>query len=239
MEPVKFEKHIKDQLQKREIKPSAESWQKLQGRLEQKEAPSKKPFLWMGIAAAFAGIFFLLGTFFSNPFIENGPAVVEQTSEVPVTPETENLEPVPAAEEEILVASEEIRKQEIEQPTKISEDVRRKDIASAVVAEETPIAETASEEPAKFDLASVKERLSEESPEALANVSDAEIEALLLLAEAELEEEPAQYVSQTINPDDLLNEVEYELEQSFRDKVFEVIKDGLSKAKTAVANRDF
>ena len=162
---------------------------------------------------------------------------MEQTSEVPVTSEKENSEPLPAAEEEILIASEEIQKQEIIQPEKISDGVRES-IASAAVTETTS-SELASEEPEKFDLASVKERLSEESPEALANVTDAEIEALLLLAEAELEEEPGQYASQTINPDDLLNEVEYELEQSFRDKVFEVIKDGFSKAKTAVANRDF
>jgi hypothetical protein len=63
---------------------------------------------------------------------------------------------------------------------------------------------------------------------------DLEVEALLLLATAELKADSIY----TVNSGDLLHQVEYELDQSFREKVFEVVKDGLKKAKTAVATRD-
>lgn len=241
MEPVKFEKHIKEQLQRREIKPSADSWEKLQEKLEQKQPASKRPVLWLGLAAAFAGIFFLLGTFFSNPFIENQPAVVEQSSEVPVNPKNESFEPVPAPAAETFIASEEVEEPEVFQSRKISENKGNKGNREnhvSVIAEQRqqPVPEL--EEEGKLNLALVKESLLQQYPEVLAKVSDTEIEALLLLAEAEMEPEPT-FASQNFSADALLNEVEYELEQSFRDKVFEVIMSGFSKAKTAVANRNF
>ncbi len=37
----------------------------------------------------------------------------------------------------------------------------------------------------------------------------------------------------------LLNMVEYEIETSFRDKVFEALGDSFEKVKTAVANREY
>lgn len=239
MEPEKFEKSIKEQLQRREIKPSAGSWEKLEGRLEQKEERSKRPFLWLGLAAAFAAIFVLMGTFFSNPFTQNEPAVVEETSEMPVKLQQESPEFKPDPTKEVMIASEETETPEILQPEESARVLNEKNKALAVVTEPGMETKPASEEIQKPDLASVKKKLSEEHPEMLAKISDSEIEALLLLAEADMDEASAGYATKTVSPDDLLNEVEYELEQSFRDKIFQTITEGFSKAKTAVANRNF
>ena len=57
MEPNKFEKHIKKQLQEREIKPSPNAWDRLSEKLDADVPPSKKRgYLWYGIAASFIGL---------------------------------------------------------------------------------------------------------------------------------------------------------------------------------------
>jgi hypothetical protein len=48
----------------------------------------------------------------------------------------------------------------------------------------------------------------------------------------------AKSVSVDIDANSLLLDVELELEQSIREKVFDVLKEGYFKAKTAVVNRN-
>ena len=72
-------------------------------------------------------------------------------------------------------------------------------------------------------------------------VTDAEVDALLAEASSKIElnrtfEQKA--FSEKITANDLLWDVEMELEASFREKVFEVVKDGFLKARSAVANRN-
>ena len=92
-------------------------------------------------------------------------------------------------------------------------------------------------EPAIIPESQVEKVVAEVKPGATP-VSDLEVDALLYAAMAELEQERAAYAVQPVNADELLQEVEYELDQNFRQKVFEVLKEGFSKAKTAVANRN-
>ena len=60
MEPNKLENEFRDKLDKREIIPSSNAWEKLDGMLTNAEKPKTK-FSWMFIAASFAG-FLLIGT---------------------------------------------------------------------------------------------------------------------------------------------------------------------------------
>ncbi len=68
---------------------------------------------------------------------------------------------------------------------------------------------------------------------------DTEIEALLSKAKHDVIIKTATNNEQSkINANSLLEEVEFDLDQSFRDKVFEKLKVSYKKVSTAVANRN-
>lgn len=238
MAPEKFENNVKKVLQEREIAPTAEAWDRLEQRLEQKKGASKPYFWWVSAAAAIAVVFFLLGSYFNTNIPSETPQIVEETPEMPIL-EEKTTEP-----EVLQVAAQEV--EEIQEETSAETPVKN-DIF------EPPVSEAPEEEIliASQDASGAIETTEENIPlnellvedikteiavqDFSSEVSDSEIEALLLLATAELKADRAPAVS----ADHLLHEVEYELEQSFRQKVFEVVKENLLKAKTAVANRDF
>lgn len=241
MEPAKFERQAREQLQKREIKPSAGSWEKLEQRLDTKQDEKKFNLWWIGAVAAVAGVFFFLGTFFGGDQVtQQTPAVVETASEE--AQDELSQENVNTEKEEIQLAAEEVEQepekvQKLKQKQQLQQQNSRKALAVVSKNPEKQAAPKETSEISFLEPQKIEEQTSEEK-KIPSEVSDTEIEALLMLASAEIEADPA-YAQSTINPKELLNEVEYELEESFRDKVFEVIKEGLVKAKTAVANRNF
>lgn len=240
MEPEKFENNIKKLLDGREIKPSAAGWEKLEQRLEKKQ--TKRPFLmWIASAAAVAAVFFVLGTLFNAPIASEDPELVEQTIEEPVLKEKKQ-EP-----EVIQVAAVEAEAENKDSTTN-NESAAKIPVKYAIF--DTPVRGGSGEDTLlASEITSEASQLAEEDPELLlvnntadisesgkaSEVTDLEVEALLLLATAELKSD----TTFTVNSKDLLHQVEYELEQSFRQKVFEVVKEGFTRAKTAVANRDF
>jgi guanylate kinase len=70
-------------------------------------------------------------------------------------------------------------------------------------------------------------------------VSNEEIETLLAAAQKEITMQKLyDEVTNTVDANVLLQSVEDDLEQSFRDKVFSAIKSGYETVKTAVAERN-
>lgn len=238
MRPGKFENKVKKLLGEREIKPSAQSWERLEQRLE-KKGEKRRPFLlWITSAAAIAAIFFVLGTYFNPSIPLEEPQMVEQEPEQPVLEEKisepEIIQIAASEEEEDL---EEEQKSSAEKPVKntiFGAPVEKTSEKEMLLASEMP-SEAPEEVKPEREVRLAGNKLKINTHKNPSVVTDNEVEALLLLATAELKSDP----TFTVNSKDLLNQVEYELEQSFRQKVFEVVKEGLSKAKTAVANRDF
>ena len=235
MEPEKFENNVKKVLGEREIQPSAASWEKLEQRL--KPGREKRPYLlWMTSAAAIAAIFFVLGSYFNSPVASEEPQLVEQAPEEPVLEEK-------TSEPEVIqvAASEEEETSEVEEKPSAERDVKnvifeapvkRSSEAETAIAVEN-VSEVIQEPSENIEIISQPETAIAQEDTAPEN-TDLEVEALLLLATAELKADS----TYTVNSGNLLHQVEYELDQSFREKVFEVVKDGLKKAKTAVATRD-
>lgn len=235
MKPEKFENSIKQALGEREIKPSAAAWEKLEQRLDNKK--KKRPYLaWIASAAAVAAVFFVLGTYFSASTALEQPKMVEQEPAAPVLQE-KTFEP------EVIQLASEVHEDVVEEKKASAERPVKNAILEAPVSGGSEETALASETPSEANQFEVQEKetavaetvLKDTSEENHYTNSDAEAEALLLMATAQLEPKS----SFIVNSNDLLNQVEYELDQSFRQKVFEVVKEGLSKAKTAVANRDF
>ena len=77
MAPIKFEEHIKEQLEERRIEPSAAGWERLSGQLDMQQGKKKnKRVLWMSIAASFIIGVGLTAVFLQNNTTDAGPVVV-------------------------------------------------------------------------------------------------------------------------------------------------------------------
>ena len=84
MVPIKFEEHSKDKLQEREIKPSANAWERVSGSLEKPMEKKKTPFFLYGIAASFVGLLLVALVFFmakDASKIENQNIIVDVKKE--------------------------------------------------------------------------------------------------------------------------------------------------------------
>lgn len=246
----RFEDQIREKLGSREIKPTEGSWNKLSQRLDAEDKTSKPIFWWIGIAASLAGGLLIAGLVF------NGPAKVETPiADVPSKNiMEEKADSLPGVEnniasENVITKTPPSVKTENSYPEqKITQAQKGKVIANSEVKKNEEIFQP---EPAQA-LATIveSEEINKKVEEILATVmsnegneeaiySD-EIEALLSKAALELSiEKQNSPVTTNISPEELLYDVEMELEKSFRDKVFEILKDGYLKARTAVANRNY
>ncbi len=77
MAPIKLEENIREKLEAREMKPSAEAWKKLEAKLEAKQ-PKKKAVLWYYVAASFVGFLILASVFFSKNNSEVNNQIVDE-----------------------------------------------------------------------------------------------------------------------------------------------------------------
>ena len=243
MPRLDFEKEFARQLKDRELKPSEGSWEKLQGRLEQKKSSSR--YWWMGIAASIVGAVILFSFLGSDPVIMETPTVVDspilqiEAPEPEVSSETVPLHkgrPLPEVtrktyktEDKGEMASAEPVKDKLPE-TQIS-DVRKTDLVSQEVSTGTEISDAELNALLEKAMAEVSKETGGET-----EVTDAEIDALLASARAAVRQEQALTATATLSPQQLLDEVETEIEHSFRAQVFEIIRDGLKKTRNAVAN---
>lgn len=219
MEAERFEKKVRDVFEGREISPSGDSWQKLESRMKTQEGNSRSYIWWMAVAAVVTLGFFLVNTWDSGFVQDPGPTVVEET--LPV--------------EEVNQ-----KKHGISEGSLVSTPVSggKKNKAGMVSSLQAEGLERSSSGVIATSLAP----LGMKYPSTLKSsyqVSDAEINNLLAIAMAEVEQEQMEQIASAREAERLLEEVEFELEESFRHKVFEVLKEGFSKAKTAVANRNY
>lgn len=219
---MEFEERFREVIQRREIKPSPDSWQQLRERLDTGTKPDKRSYSWFWKAAAIAVLFFCLGTLFENPLapdvvvpVEYHPQTLQNQKENPaeVIPE----EPVPRHKQELAVI-----------PARQQWQLAGKTLEQQTVS-------NAGEILVRADLPEIRNL---EKPKAVPEVSDAEIEALLAGARRALSRDSASYNSEAVTAQALLRDVETELNESFRRRVFEILKEGYSMAKTALASRE-
>ena len=259
MAPIKFEENIKDKLEQRTIQPSSDAWSKLSERLDAEPKKKKKGYWWLGVAASFIGLLIVSSILFSGDSGGNNTPVI-------VNDNTENT--VIDAENNLVVNEEEVQKNEIaieeleiksEIPVKeiikpIKQEQKNKTEAvvfteqknlqkttmESVAQQETIIATDINEVKTTEDL-KVDEVVAQilKLQEQKSTVTDAEIDALLKQAERELMSKRLYETStQTVDAELLLLQVETDIDQSFRDRVFDALKSGYKKVKTAVAERN-
>jgi len=225
MEPNNFEKDFREKLNNRTIEPSDKAWDRLDAMLSITEnKKSKKKNKWFYIAASFVG-FLLVGTFFFNQ--------KEQTIKVPQS----------------VVVEDNIKKDSVVKPVSNSVDSIKTVIASS---EQTSVPNSNNKQKSNTTLKNESNQVAESSiiiknnqekqsiPIQNQISKNENVDQLLVNAEkAVVAENSAKQKSKVkINADDLLNQVDGELELSFREKVISKVNKNYQTVKVALANRN-
>ncbi|MEZ4778513.1 MAG: hypothetical protein R2786_03945 [Flavobacteriaceae bacterium] len=257
MAPIKFEDNIREKLQERELTPSQEAWTKLSERLDaQMPQKSNNTFIWLAIAASFVGILLV-----STLFFKKEEATTQIVEEFPVE-SSENVSEIKTqsdlATEETL---DETMEKHIELPkvnnkvATISDNKKVEKVAS----EKWMVTKSSEESVAIQEIKTENETIkSETEEERFINtkaeevvvavqqiqkenntVTPDEIDALLAKAQRDIATHRILNANtQKVDAAALLMDVETELEQSFRDRVFNLLGEGFNKVRSAVAERN-
>lgn len=230
MEPNKLENDFRNKLNQREIQPSEKAWDRLDAMLSVTE--KKKPNrTWMYIAASFLG-FLLVGTL----FFKQSEVEIEKTNQVITLEEKNNTEkeitPVKTFEKPFELKSQQaIVNHKIHQKSSEKSELAKNEVAvEKIVKEEFSIEDVKAQE-----VAQQIAELSQSGKE----VTDQEINDLLNKAKRDIAKERIlKNSTQKIDAMALLLDAEKGLDNSFKQRVFELLKDGFKETKTFVAERN-
>jgi len=250
METNKWDKNIKRLLDSRSIQPSEKAWEKLSAQISK---PGRKPKRYYGyaIAAGIATILLLSALYFQT---------TNQTRQSPVSATGTNI----SQESEInrkemgVVPREPSTGAEVavegEQENTVSGTTSERSISAANMVHDA--VSDAAVNPSSgggieqdSPMISAEEALIQHKIEEVVaqvnarekekgELADAEVEMLLRAAQQEILTSRDTLTGQAVDAVALLSEVETELNGSFRDQIFEKLKEGYIKVRTAVADRN-
>lgn len=245
MAPIKFEENMRERLEQREIKPSASAWERIEQGLDTSAKRKYKiNYGWLLLAASFIGIVILSGKLFFSKDQEHTPQVVESPiEEIKTQIETTT----PAEQKQIIIVEEKATSEKLVLSQEKPVEEGRKEAVEILKKEGIATAETLKNKPSLE--APVQQKIDDEVDALLAKVheqqntglaySDAEIDQLLREAQRDIiSEKIFDNERNTVSAEALLYEVEEELDPSFRDRIFEALKEGFLKAREAVASRN-
>ncbi|MGB5500613.1 MAG: hypothetical protein WBM77_16900 [Maribacter sp.] len=245
MEPDKFEKHIKNQLDKRNIKPSDNAWEKISGQLQKTEPATSKRFFWYSVAAAFIGILIISSLYFntSDESNESGIQIVETPNEPVFIPKTEAVVKKQNAVEEKIAISDKpsiiVSKKpsvQVESDSDFNSQIASTDNFSDKIIKVDTVLNKA-EHLINAKIAEIVAQVNSLENSNLP-ISSVEVDSLLRKAQQEVLTDKIFNQEGEVDAMALLNEVEGELDQSFREQIFESLKTGFLKVRTAVADRN-
>src|SRR5690606_13322275 len=243
----KFEDQFKEKLAQRELTPSAGSWKKLSGQLHSEERKKDYTFWWIGIAATILGVIFIAGLVYNSDTEAKAPGIVEfPVKEFPKEVRSDIIKEQRVIEINVIANEANQEENSILPENENSEVIKNLD--EQVILASRNDQETLYENEDFDEMENLE--LSQKLEEVIAEVSlkDSnkdgldmdEIDALLYKAASEISlERRNDSTFETVDAGELLFAVEMELEESFREKVFDILKEGYLKAKTAVANRNY
>lgn len=257
MAPIKFEEEFKETLEKRTIVPSDNAWNQLSSSLDKvAKKKGKKGYFWFGIAASLVGIVWLSTTIFSAPSELIEPSLVD-TPEVQQTPSQDAIILEEDEQEDVLLANtsnektnsdrgDELENLAVEKAPKEEHDIESSEQTEHIAQVDLNDVQIIALENAPSDGMEIKvsDELMEVATQVVAlnenndEVSDEEIDALLLKAQRAIAAKRMEESGMSINAYALLFEVEEELDPSFKEKVFDVISKNYKSIKIAVATRN-
>ncbi len=245
MEPDKFEKHIKNEFSEREISPSDNAWDKISKQLPTPKESKSNSYFWYSVAAVFTGVLIMSSLYFnsSNESFESGIQTVETPIEPVVIPKTEDVVIKQNAVEEKIAISDKSSIKEAKKPKVQVETDLNYNSQIASTGRVSDIVIKANAVPIKTEQlinAKIAEIVAQVNQLENSNlpVSSMEVDSLLRQAQREILTDKVFNQEGKVNAMALLNEVEGELDQTFREQIFETLKAGFLKVRTAVADRN-
>lgn len=242
---MKIEENIKEKFRNREINPSPQAWDRVAAQLKEEQRQKKgTKFYKLAIAAGFVGILLVSSLFLfknstaSNPIVSApehfGPAEnfqrLTHIDQDKNDSDTDSLQQV-TAQEQVSLQHKNLEKR-IDVPLE-GEKYNITQTKIEPVAMQAKVADSIDAAVMEL-LASVTEAEQEGI-----SVSDEVIENLLAEARAKIVREHSfAQKSASITATALLEDVEAELDPSFRDRVFYALKEGFQKAREALVSRN-
>jgi len=235
----KFEKKAKDVLERRTIAPSIDAWTHLNNKLEQSDKKRKLSVWWLGVAATLVGVILAITLF-------NKEEVLPENTIV-------NQEKDQKSKEQPTITKNKIE-DKVEENFENTPLVNTKDeVETSKLKTETPkTLVTNKKKKPEQHLTAVNPKNKEKSNDQLINqmsentvaeVSKEQIdldEANQLLENAmnQFSADDYKNVTEKINANDLLEEVEMTSEKSLKHRLFHVVKSGYETVKSTVVSSD-
>jgi len=264
MAPIKFEENIREKLQERELEPSADAWNKLNAKLDSNLNKKNKVvnIYWYSIAASIVGILIIASVFLNeNKSKDSNEQLVvkENVSEkenIKQDSEDSFKQVIPQEIEKEQIASEEKIKENILPKVNIQNSKYKTSITKQPVNNQEEAIAVKINKGEEIEKKLIPEKVQFSKEEFLFNtkvdevvakvqelknnnttITEKEIDALMANAQREIKTERI-LSGYKVDAAALLNDVEMELERSFRDKVFEALGDGFQIIRTAVVERN-
>ncbi|MGV6830721.1 MAG: hypothetical protein ACWA5P_04040 [bacterium] len=255
MAPTNFDKQFKNALESRRIEPSKDAWKNLESQLEDSKESKSLNWMWLAVAASIMAIAIVSYFNFQNEGsdVENAIQQVETNESIPnadeINSETENIKelitPKSEGKEEVVDVLVDEVKEEIENvqliksktvsdQLEVKNEVAQNDQNVKDILPNEVLPKTIEEE----KIAAIVETMKTIDSTDLWSV-DSEVDALLAEAQRKIKlEKLYEQALQQIDAQALLNDIEEDLEESFRSKVFKALKESYNEVKTAVAERN-
>jgi ABC-type transporter Mla MlaB component len=239
-----FEKQVKEKLNNREIKPSANSWDRLDAMLTVEEKPKKKGFFWLNIAASFI-VFASIGFYFYN---QN--EVAEPVKEVRSQKLEAGSEKLEAGSEKLEVRSQKLeagsqkletgseiaiisdqktenRKQKIEAKQQITDN------KLLLTTNEQPI--TNNQQPITYNLQPTISKKYTSAEKLLAQISNSKNDSSKSYVQVNRSGKSRINVSSTA----LLADAEKEIDKTFKETILKKLNKNYQELTTAIAYRNY
>lgn len=222
MEPNKLETQFREQLNSREIKPSEMAWTKLDVMLSAAEKPKAK-FPWLYVAASFAGLL-LIGTVY---FTSQEDTIKKQKNEVviknPVAPE---IKAIPSDSFHLKMEKKGSIVQVVQKSVSKSNQSSELKQESRVVKNQV------------VDVSIINQKTEQESIESQTNAVTVDELLARVDKSARLNNKPNPNLQVHVDANQLLQQVDNDLEPTFRQSIFSKIADNFKVVKEAVVNRN-
>jgi hypothetical protein len=225
MERNKLENEFREQLNSREIKPSEMVWDKLDAMLTAEEKKSKNRFSWIYIAASFVG-FLLVGTLY---FTQKENTIESQRSGVVIRQSI----PTNKIENHSNKISSNPENNENRVVT-ITQKSGTKDNKILVLKKDSKINKNNQNPVAEFSIINQNKQSIPSQTNAFT------VDELLARVDksARLNNQPNSNLVVRVNASQLLEQVDNDLEPTFRQSVFSKVADNFKAVKEAVVNRN-
>ncbi len=248
MAPIEFEKHIREKLNEQQIKPSERTWERIASRLDAEGIKRRRKNAWRPwMYGAAACLLIASGFWLTREPEQMGadmPGIAGPPAREPEIPELRNIPmgvPEPSAGELAGTPQQEERPEPGVRDTKERQPIV--DSRSRDSLPESPSGTLASSDSMGLDeqidrqldavlqeVASLEERDG--------GISETTVDSLLRRAQERIAANRYRMPRDSVDAMSLLSAAEEELDQTFREELFDRLKSGFLRIRTAVADRN-